>query len=327
MSNIRYPFKLKSWIDPNSIPWKNVARSTNYTSICIIEQYVDKLDKKSLKELCNNPNAITIIEKNINKLDKECFKELCKNHNAIHILEKHIDKIDWYELSKNSNAFHLLNNNPDKIDIHGLLFNNNCIYFLEKYFDKYFLDKIDLKFLHEIVLKTDNIYISIIEKCINKLDDKCWDYLSLNMYAIKILERNIDKINWGNLCTNPNAISILEENINMLNSLCWASLSSNDNAISILEKNIDKIDWFSLTAYNNNCFKILQNYPDKISWHVIYWDNLSFDHPIFEIDYKYLEERCNIYKEELMQKALHPKRIEKYLSEYGIIIEELENYI
>ena len=138
------------------------------------------------------------------------------------------------------------------------------------------------------------------------------------------VEENIDKINWVKLSFNPNAIYILEKNLDKID---WWALSGNPNAICILEKNIDKIDWFSLTAYNNNGFKILQNYPDKISWQVIYWDNLSFDHPIFEIDYKYLEERCNIYKEELMQKALHPKRIEKYLLEYGIIIEQLDNYI
>jgi len=327
MSNIRYPFKLKEWINPKNIPWKDLVKSNNVNSIFIIEQNINNLNKKYFKELCNNPNAITIIEKIIHKLDKECFIALCNNPNAIYILEKHIDKIDWYELSKNSNAFHLLNNNPDKIDIHGLLFNNKCTFFLEKYFDTYFLDKINLIFLYKIVTKTDNIYIHIIEKNIDKLDNNCWSNLSSNHNAIKILEKNINKINWRNLCNNMNALSILEKNIDKFDNVCWINLSSNSNAISILEKNIDKIDMSVLTAYNSNAFRILQNYPDKIIWSVINWDNLSFDHPIFEIDYKYLEERCNIYKEELMQKALHPKRIEKYLLEYGIIIEELENYI
>ena len=57
-----------------------------------------------------------------------------------------------------------------------------------------------------------------------------------------------------------------------------------------------------------------------------YLDNLSTNHTIFELDYNALEERCNIYKEELMQVALHPSRIEKYL-EQGIAIEDLDNYI
>jgi len=39
-----------------------------------------------------------------------------------------------------------------------------------------------------------------------------------------------------------------------------------------------------------------------------------------------LKERCSHYKEELIQKALHPFRIIKYL-EQGINLEELDNYI
>jgi len=39
-----------------------------------------------------------------------------------------------------------------------------------------------------------------------------------------------------------------------------------------------------------------------------------------------LKKRCSVYKEELIQIALHPKRIQKYL-EQGIDFEELDNYI
>jgi hypothetical protein len=68
--------------------------------------------------------------------------------------------------------------------------------------------------------------------------------------------------------------------------------------IHILEKNLDRINW---------------NY-------------LSLNPSIFELDYKFLNDRCNIYKEELIQNALHPSRIDKYLKE-GICLEELDNYI
>jgi hypothetical protein len=47
---------------------------------------------------------------------------------------------------------------------------------------------------------------------------------------------------------------------------------------------------------------------------------------IYEIDYKYLEERCNVYKEELLKKALHPSRIIKY-GEDGYNIEEILEFI
>jgi hypothetical protein len=39
-----------------------------------------------------------------------------------------------------------------------------------------------------------------------------------------------------------------------------------------------------------------------------------------------LKERCNIYKEELFQKALHPARIQKYLDQ-GLSLADLDDYI
>jgi hypothetical protein len=331
MNEIRLPYKLKSCINSKKIICNDLLKSNNDLSISIIEQNIHYLDRKKLKELCTNSKAIFILEKVIDKLDNNYFIELCKNLNAIYILEKYFDKIewkiDWFELSKNSKSFKILDNNPSKINIHGLLYNEHNIYFLEKYYDNYFSNKIDHDYLYNISDKIDNIFIYIIEKNIDKLDYHIWYKLSYNTNAISILEKNIDKIIWHNLCENINAISILEKNTDKFDNRCWICLSSNPNAISILEKNIDKIDWFSLESFNKNGFKILQYYPDKIKISKINWNNLLFDHPIIEIDYKYLEKRCNIYKEELMQKALHPKRIEKYLLEYGIIIEKLDNYI
>jgi hypothetical protein len=49
------------------------------------------------------------------------------------------------------------------------------------------------------------------------------------------------------------------------------------------------------------------------------------DH-IYEIDYKYLEERCNVYKEELIQRSMHPRRFEKS-GEAGYGIEEILDFI
>jgi len=39
-----------------------------------------------------------------------------------------------------------------------------------------------------------------------------------------------------------------------------------------------------------------------------------------------MKKRCSIYKEELIQVALHPSRIEKYLDQ-GINLADLDNYI
>ena len=121
------------------------------------------------------------------------------------------------------------------------------------------------------------------------------------------------------LSENPNAIHLLEKNQDKIN---WAELSRNPNpyAIALLEKNQDKIDWKSL-ALNPNAIHLLEANQDKIIWH-----RLSTNPAIFEIDYEALKKRCLIYSEELIQKAFHPSRIQKYL-DMGISIDELDDCI
>ena len=53
---------------------------------------------------------------------------------------------------------------------------------------------------------------------------------------------------------------------------------------------------------------------------------LSGNPSIFELDYNAIKERCSIYKWELLEVALHPSRIEKYI-EMGIEMGELVNYM
>jgi hypothetical protein len=47
---------------------------------------------------------------------------------------------------------------------------------------------------------------------------------------------------------------------------------------------------------------------------------------MMDYDYEKIKTRCNIYKEQLIQKTMHPSRIQKYL-DMGINIEELDNYL
>jgi len=127
---------------------------------------------------------------------------------------------------------------------------------------------------------------------INKLN---WKELSKNTRAIHILELNLDKIDWFYLSHNPQAIHILAQNIDKIN---WSWLSANHNAINLLALNKDKIDWCVLL------------------------ENKS----IYELDYDFLKKNCNIFKKELIEKAMHPLRIKKLLDS-GIEIEDLDNYI
>ena len=92
---------------------------------------------------------------------------------------------------------------------------------------------------------------------------------------------------------NPNAIQLLERNQNKID---WSNLSGNQNAIHLLELNQGRIDW-----------NIIQQNPS-----------------IFEVDYEFLKERISFYKEELIQKCFHPKRLFYYLDSYNYDIGEDE---
>jgi hypothetical protein len=122
--------------------------------------------------------------------------------------------------------------------------------------------------------------------------------LSQNIYASPLLEKNLDKVDWDFLCYNENAIHILEKHPDKIN---WRCLSNNENAIHLLEQNLDK--------------------KDKFNWNTMG----SFEH-VYEIDYAYLAERCNIYKEELIQRTMRPIKLQRYIDE-GYDIEEILEFI
>jgi hypothetical protein len=119
------------------------------------------------------------------------------------------------------------------------------------------------------------------------------------------------------LSENPNAIHLLKESMDKID---WDWLLTNPNAIHLLECNPEKIDWFWLSI-NPNAIHLLKENMDKIDWYFI-----STNPAIFELDYNAIKERCYLYKEELIIKAIHPSRIEGYL-EMGINMEDLDDYI
>ena len=78
-----------------------------------------------------------------------------------------------------------------------------------------------------------------------------------------------------------------------------------------------------MLSTNPNAYPLFVKNPDKINW-----GRLSENPSIFKIeyDYKRLKERCNMYKEELIQFTMHPSRIQKLL-DMGLSIDELDDYL
>lgn len=112
---------------------------------------------------------------------------------------------------------------------------------------------------------------------------------------LKLLEKNLVKINWDELSCNIDAIDILEKNINNIN---WDKLSSNYNAIDILKNNMDKINWDELSL-NKNAIELLKKNPNKINW-----KNISLNIKAIDIIEKNLDKICFEYLS-LNPEAIH----------------------
>ncbi len=113
-----------------------------------------------------------------------------------------------------------------------------------------------------------------------------WDYLSGNKNAIEILKENPEKINWNHLSSNENGIELLKDNLEKIN---WIRISSNPLAIELIKENLEKIDW----------------------------ELLSLNPSIFTYDYELIKKKNQDVNEEIIIKALHPRRILRLIEEYG----------
>lgn len=312
-------YKLKQCLDPKRLYWWDLVLRNN--AIPFIEKHIDILNAECLQKLSRNPFAVDMLERHIDKIS---WNDFVNNPNAIHVVEKNLDlcfkAINWRgrsDLLRHPNFIHILENHEDKV-LNELLF-NDCLPTLAKI--------------------PNPIYTDLLEKYMKKYPEKIpdkgasyfWNDLCQNPAAIRILENHLDKLtnySWQILTKNPNAIPIIKHRLDKLDDMGWRYLSENPNAISILEENIEKINWYGLST-NPNGIYIFEKYPEKIKlvcYTFVDYENFSINSPIFDIDYDAIEKRCSIYKEELIAVALHPSRIEQYIS-LGINIAELYKYI
>ncbi len=311
-------WKLRDWIPFEKLDFKTLIMKPE-KSLYYIEKYgYDKLDSHEwtlLSKYTPEPNIILKFLENLklhkpqNKDEKrsknqrfEVTREyLSGNEYAIYLLEKNQDLIDWKGLSCNPNALKLLEDNIGFIDWKKLVYNPNpeCLNLLKKH------DKINKKNLKE--LSHNKGAISLLEENQNKINWRvCSYYLSVNPNAVHLLEKNRDSIDWHALSENPSAIHLLEAN---QDKISWSILSANPSAIHLLEKNPDKIYWPNL-ASNPSAMHILEKNIKRIDEYG--WRCLSMNPEIFELDYKFIYERMNIIRKELMEKTWHPNRLIKW---------------
>jgi hypothetical protein len=325
--------------NPQLIDWYLLSKNPN--AIHLLEK---NLDKVNWNILSTNPAAIHILEHNV---DKICWYELSANPNAIKILEKNIDKIHWPKLSSNPNAINLLEANPDKIYWYFIVSNTNpnAINLIEKNLDK--LEDIDW-----FTLSKNPNAIAIIEKNMDKIS---WISLSLNPNAIHILETNLDKVNWINITHNPNAVDIINNYLNYLKSLeslndeetnnyydIMSAVSINPKLINLIKQLMPGINYKYL-AMNEKGLDVLQDYmiendnfynkvlPTSVrapNWSIL--RELPCNSSLFDLDYiKMSKKRDKLIYYEIIEKALHPDRVGKFLDEHlkkGYKIEDFDMF-
>jgi hypothetical protein len=109
--------------------------------------------------------------------------------------------------------------------------------------------------------------VKLLEPFVKKDDpDIDWCALSENPYALDILAKNVDKIDWYWIAhnSNSNTVILLKENMGEIN---WKQVSAHGNKsmMNLLESNPDKIDWNKLSM-NPDAIHLLKRNQDKIDW-------------------------------------------------------------
>ena len=249
--------------------------------------------------LSANPYAFDLLMEN---KDLIYWPSFCINRNpkTIDILLQNSKKIYWSGLSSNPAAIDLLLKNKDKINYTYLIDNENAYELIKEYLETQFILHPSLAYYS---VKKHNKQTYIQNLCSNQ-NEKLIQYLYINYR---------DDLDWFKLSTNSAAIDIILENKHKI-SYIGLSANTHPKAIELLKKTPHYINWDNFGAHITEYALIAEHNPMLKEW---IWSN-----PII-FDYKAISKyKMDIIKEELMQKTLHPYRIEK-LIEMGVDIDDL----
>jgi hypothetical protein len=223
-------------------------------------------------------------------VDNYLYMDKLARYGSWPLVQQHISKLSWLMVSINPNAISILEKKLDEISW-------------------------NMSFIEQAFLSSNPGAVHLLEKRLDKID---WATFSANPCAIDVLEKNPEKICWSMFSFNshPRAIALLEKNLDKID---WMKLSSNPSAISILEKHTDKIYWPTLSS-NANAIDILERNVEKIDW-----KELSLNTNLFTYDYSQMRENMHSshLAEEIIQKALCPKRLNAICQQYNLDLETL----
>ena len=285
--NIEYTEKFLIFIQDNTIILKNPGLYKHILKILDDNQINYYLYEKFWTNISKNPN-------------KKIIKKLLANFYT---------KIDWEEMSKQANAINYLLN---KNSIRNINWNSLCANNSEKAIKILYLkilreNKDDIVLLNNMVEST----LRELELEIENIDDEKinisdlkwinWEYLSLNSFAIVILNKYRDKIIWENLVKNKSEHCYLYNLImygynipNLFTEKIWNNLLANDNPVvfelimiklKYQKKNqpMTKLNWENLSKNSNP--KIIELFNNNLNYRFnINWNEMSGNKNVYMLN-------------------------------------------
>ena len=269
-------------------------------------------DKTTLWHLSKNPSAIPILK----KLESVSYLTIAQNPSldAFELIEKYRKLIDWSDpYIWNDHMFMWKKEYYEENCVKENLYINNIIKLTEKHYDEM------VKYVNWDGISKYYMAFDLLKKNQDKIN---WDvFCACNSHSkiIEILENNIEKIKWSQLCRNNNKhiIPFLEKHLEKID---WDSLSENKHAIHILKDNERNINW-ELLSQNKNAIDILKDNPEKIDWNSL---RLNRNPKKYELYLKHWNPKFQLERKTWSRIAEDPYAIDflKY-----VIVNDIENDI
>jgi ribosomal protein L24E len=292
------PYKLLDWIQPHRLNPKYLSR---------------------------NPHGIQWLEKNP---DKIFWPELCRNKSpfATYLLEKNPDKIVWSSLSENDNpsAIRMLERKIQSTP----WYQGYVDWWEENILGRYYYYESYVRRISWYSLSANPGAIHLLEQYPHIIDFEglCCNP-KLNLWAMRVLEKNLDKIDWSYLSQNP---SIFAKQLfeTYPEKICWRYLSSNssDWAIQLLKQNPDKIHWWSLSK--NTHPAIYRIFETKITQNIKH-NEADLTLRYARIDWFWLSGNPSAWAIQLLEKRIleTKRKYEPNSNEFSIISNEIDNWM
>lgn len=192
--------------------WDCLLYHSHPKLVDLLEENLDKINWGSLTQNYTNPKIYLFLKKHVDKLDHLSWKNICYNTNSdiLYLLAENISKVCWVTLCLNTNTdiLNFVIQNSARLNYScflNLCSNSNtvAISFVKKNLNN-FRQTMVRKVLVRLCQNPNPCVLDIINPYLHLFDFDCWSKLCLNPsgWIIPILEKNIDKLNWGNIYKN-----------------------------------------------------------------------------------------------------------------------------